>query len=995
MKFTKSVLSVFVAVLAIVAASIVTAAPAQAVGTAYYVNNATGSGCSDSSAGTITTPWCTFTPANAHTFGAGDQLLLARGDTWNQQLTLNGSGTAASHAVLSSYGSGANPKILRDGTASEMAVDAENPSYWDYSNLELGDAGIGLRVYYTTLTHAGLSFSNIYVHDNTGWTFSTSNPQCLSTNREFVPAGIAITGDLPAFSSTDYAVDGVNFSNITGTRNVDSISVDMCNGAASSASGIGWTYNPTALTTDGKDDYTLIRDVVMRGLNFSDDDGPGSGGCPDALRITDAENVTVMDSSLNDEAACHAALGTAAVIMQRTHNVRFVNDILENTPNTSSTDQTAIDFEKHNTNNEVDHDYIAGNAGPGIEVLAAASTDDQQSALTFQSNLFANNGTASSSYTGSIFEAGNLITPTVTIQGNLYNEPSGGLFDTGSSSSTSGFTFAHNNVVQNQTNAAASFSSTQGSGNWSYEYSTDSGSTWSNLTWDASLNLWDTGSASPAVSQFDQLPSACSSCLVSRTWTAPSTGTVSIRADALATQSGGDGVSIAVQKNSTALVTASTVTTSAEDPISLDAVSVATGDKIRFEVGAGSGNNSNDLTSFDPSIGFTAIPSTPTGVVLATAGSNVTVSWPASTFASSYSVLRSTTPTGTFASIATITSPSYTYQPGTTVYYYKISASNDTGTSALSALAETDLAAGATVTASSTYTGSRWALANVADGTVHSTSADTGWTSNNTLTASHTEWVQLDLGTTQPLSRVTLYPVDNGVPIGSDFPIDYTIQISADGTTWSTVATVTGAARPTAPVAYGFATATARYIKVTGTKLNFTASDNNSYRMQFAEIGVFALPETDLAAGSTVTASSTYTGSGWALGNVADGTVHSTSADAGWTSNNSLTVSHTEWVQLDMGFSQSITGVTLYPVDNSTPIGSDFPIDYTIQTSPDGTTWTTVATVTGAARPTGPVPYTFTATQARYVKVTGTKLNFTASDNNSYRMQFAEIGAFS
>ena len=485
-----------------------------------------------------------------------------------------------------------------------MAIDAENPSYFNYSNLELGDAGIGLRVYLTTLGHAGLNFTNISVHDNTGWAFSASNAQCLSTNRMFVPAGIGITGDVPAFSSSDYALDGVNFTNITGTRNVDSVSLEMCNGIASTANGLSWQYNGTALTTDGKDDYTLIRNVVMRGLNFSGDNGPGSGSCPDALRINDSENVQVIDSSLNNE-TCKTSTGTAAVILQRTHNVRFVNDILTNTPATGSTDQTAIDFEKHNTNAQIDHNYIAGNAGGGIELLAIHGADDQDNGQLIQSNLFANNGSATPKYTGSVDIIGNGFTQTATVQGNIFDEPSGGLLAT-LSASGSGVVASQNQDVHSETNAAESFSSTQGSGNWSYEYSTTSGATWSNLTWDATLNQWDTGSASPAVAKFDQVPSACSTCLVARTWTAPAAGTVSIRADALALQSGGDGVTVGVQLNQNPLVPNSTVTTSAESPISLDAVSVAAGDKIRFEVGAGSAsNNTDDLTSFDPSIAFT------------------------------------------------------------------------------------------------------------------------------------------------------------------------------------------------------------------------------------------------------------------------------------------------------------------------------------------------------------------------------------------------------
>jgi hypothetical protein len=604
-KIKKWAFSVFAALIAVAAASIAGTAPAQATGTTYYVNNASGSGCSDSGPGTITTPWCTFTPANAHTFGPGDQLLLARGDTWDQQLTLHGSGTAANHAVLSAYGSGAVPKILRDRISSEMAIDAENPSYFDYSNLELGDAGIGLRVYLTTLGHAGLNFTNIYVHDNTGWAFSTSNPQCLSTNRMFVPAGIGITGDVPAFSSSDYALDGVNFTNIVGTRNVDSVSLEMCNGIASTANGLSWTYNGTALTTDGKDDFTLIRDVVMRGLNFSGDNGPGSGSCPDSLRINDSENVEIIDSSLNNEASCATSTGTAAVILQRTHNVRFVNDILTNTPNTGSTDQTAIDFEKHNTNDQIDHDYIAGNAGGGIELLAIHGADDQDNGQVIESNLFADNGTATPNYTGSVDIIGGSFTQTATVQGNLFDEPAGGLLAT-LGASGSGVTASQNQDVHSETNAAASFSSTQGSGNWSYEYSSTSGATWSNLTWDAALNQWDTGSASPAVSQFDQMPSACSTCLVARTWTAPTSGVVSVRADAIATQSGGVGVTVGLQLNQNTLVPNSTVTTSTEDPISLDTISVAAGDKIRFEVGSSSASsNADDLTSFDPSIAFT------------------------------------------------------------------------------------------------------------------------------------------------------------------------------------------------------------------------------------------------------------------------------------------------------------------------------------------------------------------------------------------------------
>ena len=184
-----------------------------AVGTTYYVNNAAGSGCSDSGAGTsATTPWCSFTPAGSVTFGPGDQLLLARGDSWNQQLTLHGSGSSTSYATLGAYGTGNRPIITRNSQTTDLAVDAEDPSYWNYQHLELANAGAGLRVYYDRLSNNGLNFSDIYAHNMGGFTDSTSNLQCQNTNRVFLPAGIDITGDLPTFSSSDYVLQGVYFT---------------------------------------------------------------------------------------------------------------------------------------------------------------------------------------------------------------------------------------------------------------------------------------------------------------------------------------------------------------------------------------------------------------------------------------------------------------------------------------------------------------------------------------------------------------------------------------------------------------------------------------------------------------------------------------------------------------------------------------------------------------------------------------------------------------
>ncbi|MER6398757.1 discoidin domain-containing protein [Kitasatospora sp. NPDC001603] len=67
---------------------------------------------------------------------------------------------------------------------------------------------------------------------------------------------------------------------------------------------------------------------------------------------------------------------------------------------------------------------------------------------------------------------------------------------------------------------------------------------------------------------------------------------------------------------------------------------------------------------------------------------------------------------------------------------------------------------------------------------------------------------------------MSLTPRTDGANTGLGFPVDYTVQVSADGSTWSTVATRTGTPRPgAAPQVLTFAPTTARYVKVTGTRL--------------------------------------------------------------------------------------------------------------------------------------------------------------------------------
>jgi RHS repeat-associated protein len=140
------------------------------------------------------------------------------------------------------------------------------------------------------------------------------------------------------------------------------------------------------------------------------------------------------------------------------------------------------------------------------------------------------------------------------------------------------------------------------------------------------------------------------------------------------------------------------------------------------------------------------------------------------------------------------------------------------------------------VTASGSVVSGGWSPGAAVDGNTTSVATALGWTSNAFPSAANTAWIQLDLGTARTLDRVDLYPRNDAPNLGRCFPQAFTIAVSADGTTWTTVTTQSNYPQPTtpAPATFGFAPTSVRYVKVTGTTLRNDGSAN--YYMQFAEV---------------------------------------------------------------------------------------------------------------------------------------------------------------
>ncbi len=544
-------------------------APAFAAGTTHYVNNSTGSNCSDSGTGTsATAPWCTFTPANALTLGAGDSLLLARGASWSQQLSPTLAGTASGVATIGAYGAGALPRILATSTGTGLALT--NPDYAVISNLDIGaktSAGLGALSYgimatYTSLNHRALTFSDLSVHDS-------------------VQIGILVRSTATQ-SITQTALDGLTFARVTTTHNAQGIAT-VSQGA--------FTDMP-ATPTPGFEGSKTFTNVLVDAVTQTHDDAnvpvgnPGNGVPCAGLTLQYASSVVVRDSVFDTEGSCYTAVGTTAVFLGRVNHVRFVNSMVVNTPNTGSPDMCGIDLEAMTNDVTIAGSYFGDNYGAAIEFLAIHGSADFSTNHVVSSNAFYGNGANGH---GAIAQLGGDSPVQVNVTKNVAYQP-GGTITASAGGTTAGFTVAADNVVVTTGSKASQSAAQFGASPWGYQRG--SGSTWTALTYASSTATYS--GSGVTIGRFTLAPSSTSAAAL--TWTAPVAGTVSVRGYAVA-NSGTPGVT--VTRNGVAVSSVAANTTGVAT--AADGISVAAGDVLRFVVPAGAGT-----VSWAPSVAYTS-----------------------------------------------------------------------------------------------------------------------------------------------------------------------------------------------------------------------------------------------------------------------------------------------------------------------------------------------------------------------------------------------------
>jgi hypothetical protein len=568
MKFKNRVLSAFI-ILSVLAI------PGYA--TSYYVNSSTGS---NSNTGTSSsTPWLDFTNINSHTFVAGDNIYLACGSSWNQEMDLHGSGSSTSVITLTSYGSGAKPKISRNSLLTDRTIQMEsNPSYWNISNLEICNANEGLDIGYTTFGNNGLKISNLYIHD-------------IDLDINGIPSG---TGSV-------YYSTGIN---IYGGSTLPNSSQYVCSGIEISDCEIAFTTAPWdfgQIVSNNQVPYSF-QNVFVHDNYIHDARGPTA--------MRDMTNGHLVSNHFANIATTKRAGGNTAIYTGNSEGLCYFNNFIDGVPNVGANDQTAIDFEAFNNNAKVCGNFIGDTAGSGIEILFINDSifenglSDYNTNLTITGNTFTDNATtwhyvfwAVGGRTGDTYNQTGTISENIT-----YLEPTGNTF-AGGTGSFSGFTQTNNVAIpstNNVYNASDGYSGTQGANQWTYVYW--NGSTNTNLTYDSTNSYW--GSASGYISEFNTLPTSGINNWMMRVWTAPTSGTISIRGRVLMDTTGGAGVHAQIKKNTSIIWGSQTI--SGSDQLgydtNLDSITVATGDVIVFMVNCS--NNTNSVVSWLPTIAY-------------------------------------------------------------------------------------------------------------------------------------------------------------------------------------------------------------------------------------------------------------------------------------------------------------------------------------------------------------------------------------------------------
>ncbi|QJD85854.1 SGNH/GDSL hydrolase family protein [Cohnella herbarum] len=560
----------------------------------YYVSYSSGNDSNDGLS--ASTPWKTLGKVSSRTFGAGDSILLKKGDAWTgETLYLNGNGTSSNWISLSSYGTGTAKPIITPYT-SVAAIPAANPTDlaangllyaiylhnaagWKISGLEIGYAKSGIvYVNDTNGSRDGLWIEDCYIHDIVKWPM---NPFPSADNRlsslQIMSYSVGIYTHLDESSPSNQRLKNVTVKNVTIERTDGPLEIRKADNVSIEGIHANESYR---------------EGIQLTGINV------GYAGTPVGL---------LKDSVILNSGISGMAWGTAGLQFNAVEN--FVADNVEvgytQSPN-------GIDYEGLNKNVTVQNSYIHDNADEAVMVYRnpqwSGGVENVNTSLinnVFQNNGINNDGNPHAAflvqqynYTNGGTVSGNTIIKTSRAQSlNMivertpqFNE----YWPTGSYSLSNNTVKLPNGNILNY--ASTGFSGTQGKNGWTYRQF--NGSTISDLAWNNANQTWQGSETFLLVGEDWMHPAT--GYATERIWTAPASENIRITGNPKKSDSAlGNGVITSIWKNGTQ-IWAQAVTTTAGVRHDMQ-VSVNTGDTIAFVLDP-NGDSSYDKTTWNPVI---------------------------------------------------------------------------------------------------------------------------------------------------------------------------------------------------------------------------------------------------------------------------------------------------------------------------------------------------------------------------------------------------------
>ena len=247
----------------------------------------------------------------------------------------------------------------------------------------------------------------------------------------------------------------------------------------------------------------------------------------------------------------------------------------------------------------------------------------------------------------------------------------------------------------------------------------------------------------------------------------------------------------------------------------------------------------------------------------------------------------------------------------------------------------------------------------------------------------NTGYVEVDLGRVTTVNRADFYPTGTKFTRGQTFPVDFTIEVSADGESWIKVVEKTGYTDCLTEVPnFTFDAVEARYLRMTVTK------GCEAGGFEIAEIEIYnddgTVPAPDNAAyyanagsepaGTNVALERGVTASSHVIGWEPIGLTDGSPETGGWTSaiNRHPSADHgEEWVLIDLAYNYDIDKVVLYGRSGD----EYFPYKFRVEVSEDGKTFTTVYDGACPEKRAGRQPFECPVNaKGRYVRIVGYSL---------------------